>query len=322
VKTSRVTKADLAASVFAVPPLARHGELGLNPEANAAVIRHIEAGGVTSLVYGGNANFYGIGMYEYPALLDMLEQAAGPQTWVLPSAGPDFGKLMDQAAVLRARRFPAVMVLPMMFPSAPDGVAKGLRLFAQASATPLILYVKAEHLISLEDIGRLVDDGLVCGIKYAITRDAPLDDEFLTRLLDRVDRSLVVSGMAEIPAVDHLRALGMPAYTSGGVCIAPRLATRLLRSAQAGDFAEAERCREHFLPLERLRQRADAFAVLHEALTLSGIAEMGPQLPMLGELALAERQALIPIVAALMAAEAATPAATSATAPAAVSAAA
>lgn len=94
-KTTAVTVGDLAASVFAVPPLARKPDLSLAHDANRALIQHIEAGGVTSLLYGGNANLYNMGLYEYSEMLDLVEAAAAVDTWVIPSAGPDFGTLMD-----------------------------------------------------------------------------------------------------------------------------------------------------------------------------------------------------------------------------------
>src|SRR5829696_3560710 len=108
-KTSPVTPADLAASVIAVPPLARHRDLTLNNADNQAMITYLEEGGVTSLLYGGNANLYNVGVSEYVELLDMIEEAAGDDSWVIPSAGPDFGKLMDQAAILKRRDFPTTM---------------------------------------------------------------------------------------------------------------------------------------------------------------------------------------------------------------------
>ncbi|MEO5800631.1 MAG: dihydrodipicolinate synthase family protein, partial [Gemmatimonadales bacterium] len=130
-KTTSVTATDLAASVIAVPPLARHRDLSLNGAANQAMVRYLESGGVRSLMYGGNANLYNISVREYPALLDMLEQIAGDDSWVIPSAGPDFGKLMDQAAILRTRAFPTAMMLPLTFPATNDGVATGIRHFAE-----------------------------------------------------------------------------------------------------------------------------------------------------------------------------------------------
>ena len=50
------TPDDLAGSVLAVPPLARRPDLSIDAAANRALIRHIEAGGVRILLYGGNAN--------------------------------------------------------------------------------------------------------------------------------------------------------------------------------------------------------------------------------------------------------------------------
>lgn len=306
-KTSAVTPADLAASVFAVPPLARHADLSLDREANLALVRHIEAGGVSSLLYGGNANLYNVGVGDYPALLDLLEEIAAPTSWMIPSAGPDFGKLIDQAAILRSRQFPTAMVLPLGFPASAGGTARGVAKFAEAFGRPVILYVKTEQQWRVEDIARVVDAGLVCGIKYAVQRKAPQDDPFLAALLDVVDRKFVVSGMAEKPAIVHLRDHQLASYTSGGVCISPRLSARLLSAAKAGRYEEAERCRTAFVPLEDLRERIGAFTSIHEAVTYSGIADMGAQLPMLGDLDAADEAPLREIVRQLMAAEAALP---------------
>lgn len=302
-KTTPATPADIAASVFAVPPLARRADLSIDVDAQRALVRHIEAGGITTLLYGGNANLYHMGLREYPAFLETIESIAAPGTWVIPSAGPDFGKLMDQAPLLRATRFPAVMVLPMAFPSMPGGVATALRRFAEAAGRPLVLYLKAEQQMQVDDVGRLVDDGLVCGIKYAVPRADAAQDELLAALLGRVDRALVACGLAEKPAAVHLLQHKLASYTSGGVCIAPRLSMALLRAAQRGDADGVQRARAAFLPLEGLRERANVFATLHEAVTLSGIADMGAPLPMLAPLEPAEREALAPIVRDLVAAE-------------------
>jgi dihydrodipicolinate synthase/N-acetylneuraminate lyase len=292
VKTSAVNAADLARSVIAVPPLARNGDLTLNPEANVTLIRHLEAGGVSTMMYGGNANFYNMGMYEYGAVLDFLEQTVAAGTWLIPSAGPDFGKLMDQARILRTRAFPTAMVLPLTFPATPDGSEKAIRLFAESFGRPVIVYVKAENFLTPSHIKRLVDAGLVAGIKYAVVREDASNDTFLRELLEKVDAKLVVSGIGERPAIEHLRTFGLAGFTSGSVCIGPRGSTRMLVALKAGDFATADTIREAYLPLENLRDAFSPIRVLHEAVTLAAIADMGPMLPQLSNIA-ADQQAAV-----------------------------
>jgi dihydrodipicolinate synthase/N-acetylneuraminate lyase len=308
-KTSAVSPADLSRSVIAVPPLARHGDLTLNREANVAMIRHLERGGVSTLLYGGNANLYNIGLYEYGALLDMLEQTASATSWVIPSAGPDFGKLLDQAQVLRSRAFPTAMVLPQTFPATPDGSEKAIRMFAERYGRPVIVYLKAESFLTPSHVARLVDAGMVSGIKYAIVRGDPAVDSFLKELLDRVDAALVISGIGERPAPTHLRQFGLAGFTSGSVCVGPRGSTRLLATLKSGDWTAAEALRSAYLPLEDLRDAHSPIRVLHEAVSLAGIADMGPLLPQLSNIGAEHHGAIRVAARALLAHDAALPSA-------------
>ncbi|MEO8560889.1 MAG: dihydrodipicolinate synthase family protein [bacterium] len=283
-KTSPVTPADLASSVIAVPPLARHRDLTLNNADNRMMIEYLEAGGVTSLLYGGNANLYNVGIGEYPDLLDMLEDDAGDDTWMIPSAGPDFGRLMDQAEILKRRAFPTTMVLPLGFPATTDGVATGIRRFAEAYGKPVIVYIKADNYIEPASVAALAKDGLVSAVKYGTVRADPADDPYLRGLLDAVDPALVVSGIGERPAIVHLRDFGLRAFTSGSVCVAPNSSMKILALCKAGRWDEAEQERSAFLPLEDCRDAFSPIRVLHDAITLAGIADMGPMLPMLSNL--------------------------------------
>jgi len=76
--------------------LARNRDLLLNDAENTRLIRHIEGGGIRTLLYGGNANFYHIALSEYDQILTFLAEAAGAQTLVIPSAGPAFGMMMSR----------------------------------------------------------------------------------------------------------------------------------------------------------------------------------------------------------------------------------
>jgi dihydrodipicolinate synthase/N-acetylneuraminate lyase len=278
------TLESLTGSVLAVPPLSRNADLSLNEVENAKLIRHIEAGGVRTLLYGGNANFYHVPLSEYDRLLSFLAGAAGGQTLVIPSAGPAYGTMMDQAQVLKRQEFPTVMVLPQVGITTSEGVTSGVARFVQAAGVPALLYIKHDGYIEPRDVRRLADEKLISGIKYATVREDPAKDEYLRRLVDQVDRRMIISGIGEQPAVVHMRDFKLGGFTSGCVCVAPRLSVLMLKAIRAGDWQEAERIRRVFRPLEDLRNAINPIRVLHEAVRLAGIADTGALAPLLSNL--------------------------------------
>lgn len=286
--TTPLTAERLTASVLAVPPLARNADLSLNDAENAKLIRHIEAGGIRTLVYGGNANFYHIPLGEYDRVLGMLASTAGEDSLVIPSAGPAYGFSMDQAKVLRGHKFPTVMILPQVGITTSAGVAAGVARFVQAAGIPALLYIKHDGYIEPHDVKRLADERLICGIKYATVRTDPSNDEYLGRLVDLVDRRIIISGIGEQPATIHLRDFALGGFTSGCVCVAPRLSVEMLKATRAKDWPRAEQIRQTFRPLEDLRNAINPIRVLHEAVRLAGIADTGPMLPLLSNLEPAE----------------------------------
>jgi len=302
-KTTAVTSEDLGRSVLAVPPLAWQADFMPEREANRALIRHLEAGGVSTLLYGGNANLYNIAVRDYAPLLESLIDTVAPETWLIPSVGPDYGKMMDQAAIVRDLGFPTAMVLPLGFPATPTGIEVGLRRFAEAFGRPIIVYVKAEGYLEPRALAGLAADGLLAAVKYAVVRADPAEDDYLRRLLDSVDRSRVISGIGERPAIVHLRRFGLAGFTSGSVCIAPGASMALLHALQAGDEARAEALRAKFLAFENQRDAISPLRVLHDAVGLAGIADMGPILPLLSSLTPAERGPVAAAAKALLAFE-------------------
>ncbi|MGE7087179.1 dihydrodipicolinate synthase family protein [Achromobacter xylosoxidans] len=300
-KTSPVTVQDLQRSVIAVPPLARHADLSLNEAANQALLRHLEAGGVRNVMYGGNANFYNVGVGEYARIVDLLASLAGPDTWILPSVGPDFGKMMDQAAILRSRAFPTAMLLPMSFPYTDAGLADGVRRFTDALGKPAVVYIKSADYLAPATAARLVEEGRIVAFKYAVVRENPARDAYLSALLQSVDSNRVVSGIGERPAIVHYRDFGLKSFTSGSACVAPRGSMRLLQLLKEGRYDEAETVRASYLGLEDCRDAISPIRVLHDAVTLSGVADMGPMLPLLTGISSAERERVAPVARALAA---------------------
>ena len=278
---SPILDSEFVASVMAVPPLARRADYTLDVAENRALIRHIEAGGVRTLLYGGNANLYHVAVSEYRDLLDMLADAAGAGTRVIPSIGPDYGKMLDQARILAQTRYRTAMVLPLGGFTTSEGVEAGLSRVADAAGMPLTLYIKSENYVELDTLARLIERGMLLAVKYAIVRDNPAEDPYLRRLLQSVPAAKVVSGMGERPALVHLREFGLAAWTTGSGCIAPRMVMALLQAVRTGDANTAQRLHDAFLPLETLRDEISLIRVLHDAVTFSKIADMGPILPLL-----------------------------------------
>jgi dihydrodipicolinate synthase/N-acetylneuraminate lyase len=304
-KTSAVTTADLARSVIAVPPLARNADLTVNQSANRALIRHLEDGGVRTLMYGGNANFYHVAVSEYASIVDFLADTAGADTWVLPSAGPDYGKAIDQAAILRTRAFPTAMLLPMTFPFTDGGLAAGIRRFTDALGKPAVIYIKSDNYIAPQTLAALVKEGRIVSVKYAVVRKDWSSDSYLLALTAAIGTEMVVSGIGERPAIVHMRDYGLKSFTSGSVCIGPRGSMQLLRLLQEKRYDEAEKIRAAYIPLEDCRDEVNPIRVLHDAVTLSGVADMGPMLPMLEGVDETVRARVQPVARALLAHDAA-----------------
>jgi dihydrodipicolinate synthase/N-acetylneuraminate lyase len=283
-KTTPVTKADFERSVLAVPPMARNADFSLNVGGNRALIRYLEAGGIRTLMYGGNANVYNLGVLGFEAEMSALAELAGPETWVVPSIGPEYGKAMDQAQILRDIAFPTAMVLPLGFPATQAGIAIGIRKIAERYGKPVIAYVKSENYLKPSDAGALIRDGAVIAVKYGVVRKEPATDAYLSALLDHVEADRIVSGIGERPAPAHLIKFGLVSFTSGSVCVAPRLSLALLAALKAGREEQALELQTPFLPLEDLRDALSPIRALHSAVSLAGIADMGPMLPMLTEI--------------------------------------
>jgi len=307
-KTTPITMEDLR-GVFAVPPLARQRDSArsLDLEQNDLIIHHLTSGGITRLIYGGNAFIYHVTLAEYEVLLRWLA-ALDDRLWAIPSIGPSYGRAMDQARLLREFQFPAVMMLPCNDPRDAAGLEQGYRDIAAAAETKLLLYLKEETSFGsdkesgLEAVARLLDDGVCIGIKYAVIRDDPTQDTYLESLLQRVDRSYVISGIGERPAVVHLRDWKLPGFTTGSGCVAPRLSQQIFAACGRARFAQADELRTAFLPLEDLRDAWGPARVLHAAVEQAAIAQTGNTPPFVSELSHRQVEELAPVAGRLLSA--------------------
>jgi dihydrodipicolinate synthase/N-acetylneuraminate lyase len=294
--------------VFSVPPLARNSgkDRAIDFEQNTRIVRHIAEGGVSRFIYGGNAFLYHLTLAEYEQLLEWQADIQRDGQIFLMSAGPSYGRLMDQALLLRRYGVPFAMALPCADPRDAAGLERGLREFAEAAGVRLMIYLKeeanmgADRMAGLDAVARLVDEGICVAIKYAVVRQDPGKDDYLDELLKRVDRRKVISGIGERPAITHLRQWGLPGFTTGSGCVAPALSAAVFNACRTHDYAEAERVRALFLDLEDLRDAWGPARVLHHALELAGIAATGSIPPFVSELNSQQKDRLSPVVRQLL----------------------
>ena len=302
-QTSPITKQDLAGSVISVPPLARQADLSLAEAENRKMVQHLEAGGVSTLLYGGNALLYHVAPSQYGELLAMLERVVAEDSLVIPSVGSSYGMMMDQARELSRTAFPTAMVLPQPNVVTYAGVERAIGDFVQAAGKPAVVYIKQLGYLEVENVKRLVDNGSVSWIKYAIVREQPAQDEYLSRLKDAIGAEMIVSGIGEQPALPHMQKFDVTAFTSGCVCVAPALSMHMLRLIQTGDYVAAEQVRRIFKPLEDLRNGINPVRVLHAAVAGAGIADTGPLLPMMSPVSEAEAEEIAGVARNLLEAE-------------------
>jgi 4-hydroxy-tetrahydrodipicolinate synthase len=279
VKTGNFDTSWLSQSVISVPPLARTIEMHIAPLINEWIMAYQRQHGITTFLYGGNANLYHIGLTEFAELLDVLEAYAPPDAWIIPSVGPAYGQMMAQADQLRGRQFPLAMVLPANFAAGPVGNDQAIRSFVERCGRPVLLYVKSDDYLSIDHIAHLVEDGYVAAVKYAVPRAKGMRDAMLDELVGQCGGHRIVSGFGEQPALAHMRDYGLAGFTAGTVCLAPHVSASMLKACRTGDYRHAAVCRARLSTFEGFRDRHGPIEVLHYALAWAGLAETGPILP-------------------------------------------
>ena len=274
-KKSTVNEHDICRSVWAVPPLALD-EKNLPMDApNSTLISHIEAGGITTVLWGGNANIYGMTSRTFTAMAEMIPDWVASKTWAIPSVGPDYGKLMEHAEILRGKGYPTAMLLPYSGPLDVRGTETAVRDFVDLAGLPVILYIKRAEYLPPERIASLVEEGIVTAIKYAVETEDLNFDPYLDSILKCIPASRIVSGIGEIAAIPHLTTFALSGFTAGAVCIAPKRSALIHKELLKGSPETAKELCLAIQPLENLRISHGAIPVLHEAVTASGIADMG-----------------------------------------------
>src|SRR3989442_10555603 len=108
-KPNSLSSEDLR-GVFAVPPLARRRDpaRSLDLAQNDLIVRHISSGGITRLIYGGNAFLYHITLAVYEELLEWLARLRD-QILGISRIRASYGGAIDQVKVLSTLHIPLAL---------------------------------------------------------------------------------------------------------------------------------------------------------------------------------------------------------------------
>ncbi len=274
-KTSPVTPADLVSSIIALPPIARNASGAIDVVQNVKIVEWLASAHVSTFMYGGVANLFNAALSEYGAILDLIENIALEDAWVVPSIGADFGKAMDQIGILRDREFPTAILLPFA-PVQSKGVATGLRRLSDRFGRPLMVFFKSADYLTAADAAALLTDGVLCCVEYGIAPDERGQFPYLAQLLDMTGSAeRIIDGAGE-KSIAATASLGLRGYTSGSGLIAPHLSMAILDALDRGNTAGVAELCDQFRPFEVLRALYCPIPVVHDAVRLAGIADTGP----------------------------------------------
>ena len=213
--TQNITPEQLTNSVISVPPLARTVEGGISITENRKIVEHLRKGGVRTFLYGGNAVVYHLSSRDFKDVLEMMTEFSSADSLMIPSVGPFYGAMMDQAKILKHYDFPTVMILPYRDMTTSIGIANGIRRFVDYFGKPVVLYIKNDGYIGINEASTLMEEGLLSFIKYAIVRKDPSQDPFLEELVKNLGNDRIVSGMGEQPVPIHKIQFDLKSFTSG-----------------------------------------------------------------------------------------------------------
>lgn len=289
--------------VLADLPVALRPDFSVDPGESLALARHVRQGGISGLLFAGNANLQSMGLGQFEAVAALAETAVeeGP---VMIGLGPELGRMLDQARLLSRGRLRSVLVLPILGPADTHGTADGIRHIADRLGGGVAVDLVRDNHLRPVTLRKLVEEGAVTAVRYSHVVTNPGDDGYLDRVIEILGPDRVISDAGEPALEDHLGQRGLGLASSGIAALAPRLMLRIA-SALRRDPAEARLLLPPVLEMARIRAMLGPVQVLHDAVSEAGIAAMGPQMPMISCVKDKYRDPFRAAVAALMAAEAA-----------------
>jgi 5-dehydro-4-deoxyglucarate dehydratase len=210
---------------------------------------------------GGTGEFFSLSANEYEQIITIAVKTVAGRIPVISSVGRSIPEAITFAKMSEKTGIDALLVFPPYLTECPqDGVYEYARTIIQNTSLPAIYYNRGNGVLSTDYIKKLADacPNLI-GLKDGTGNMQDLNDTIKT-----IGKRLSYIGgvpTAEIIAEAYL-SIGVNTYSSAAFNFVPELANHFYRSLRAGDRATvAEITRKFFIPLVRLRNKKNGYAV-------------------------------------------------------------
>jgi 5-dehydro-4-deoxyglucarate dehydratase len=290
-------KARIGSGLLSFPVTHFDEALKLNLASYQAHVEWLSRFGAAALfAAGGTGEFFSLTREEIAAVTRAAKEAAGGVPII---AGCGYGTAMacDIARDAEAAGADALLLLPHYLIGAPqEGLYRHVRAVCEATGLGVIIYNRANSVISAETLMRLADacPNLV-GFKDG-TGQIGMVREITARLGERL---CYVGGMPthELFA-EAYNGAGVTTYSSAVFNFVPAMAVRFFQALRAGDRAAMQGLLEgFFFPFAKIRDRQPGYAVsiIKAGVRLTGRGS-GPVRPPLTDLSAEETEMLRPLV--------------------------
>ncbi|GFJ96144.1 putative 5-dehydro-4-deoxyglucarate dehydratase [Phytohabitans rumicis] len=268
------------------------------------VERQIAAGPAGLFVACGTGEFSALSVPEYHDVVGTAVRVAAGRLPVFAGAGGGPRVAREFAAAAAVAGADGLLLLPpYLVTSTAQGLVNHIRYVAAGAPLPLVVYQRANAVLTPAAAVQLLDIDQVVGIK-----DGRGDVDAMLRLVTAIRASGhpraedfgFLNGLptAEM-SVAAYEAIGVDSYSSAVLCFAPDIATAFYRAYRAGDRRTTNALlAEFYLPLVELRDRVPGYAValVKAGARLSGL-DVGPVRPPLVDTTPAHEEALAAILA-------------------------
>lgn len=245
------------------------------------ITRQVDAGPSALFVACGTGEFTGLTAAEYADVVRTAVKVVAGKVPVYAGAGGGPGTARAYVEAAHECGADGVLLLPpYLVSSTPAGLVRHIRYVAEESPLPIVIYQRANAVLSPDTAVELLEVPTVAGIKDGIG-----DVDAMLRIVTAVRTSGharaesfgFLNGLptAEL-SVQAYTAIGVAPYSSAVLTFVPEIATTFYRAVTSGDTATTQRLLAAFyLPFAALRDEVPGYAV---ALVKAGARLTGPDL--------------------------------------------